>query len=129
MIWKLEKKATSGILLHLEMADKNFDRILTELRRFWKTRREKKGQKKTDQDDLARRYYKKNCDLCYFAACCNNILAERERFELSRHFHAHTLSRRAPSTTRPPLQKNFREIISPEILCEQSKNLCTISKL
>src|SRR5512134_1701287 len=31
-------------------------------------------------------------------------LAEREGFEPSRRFPAYTLSRRAPSTTRPPLR-------------------------
>ena len=31
------------------------------------------------------------------------MLAEREGFEPSRRFPAYTLSRRAPSTTRPPL--------------------------
>ena len=33
---------------------------------------------------------------------------ERERFELSIPFQVHTLSRRAPSTTRPPLRELCR---------------------
>ncbi len=38
-------------------------------------------------------------------------MAEREGFEPSRRFPAYTLSRRAPSTTRPPLRSgvNTRE--------------------
>ncbi len=35
---------------------------------------------------------------------CGRWLAEREGFEPSRRFPAYTLSRRAPSTTRPPLR-------------------------
>ena len=34
----------------------------------------------------------------------NQLLAEREGFEPSRRYPAYTRSRRAPSTTRPPLQ-------------------------
>jgi hypothetical protein len=34
----------------------------------------------------------------------NRLLAEREGFEPSRRFPAYTRSRRAPSTTRPPLR-------------------------
>jgi hypothetical protein len=41
-------------------------------------------------------------------------VAEREGFEPSRRFPAYTLSRRAPSTTRPPLQR-APEIIFPPL--------------
>ena len=33
-------------------------------------------------------------------------MAERTRFELARRLRAHTLSKRAPSTTRPPFRIN-----------------------
>ena len=34
------------------------------------------------------------------------LMAEREGFEPSKQFPIYTLSKRAPSTTRPPLQYN-----------------------
>jgi hypothetical protein len=39
------------------------------------------------------------------SVCCLRSVAEREGFEPSRRFPAYTLSRRAPSTTRPPLRR------------------------
>jgi hypothetical protein len=36
------------------------------------------------------------------------ILAEREGFEPSKHFHAYTVSNRAPSATRTPLRESKR---------------------
>ena len=38
---------------------------------------------------------------------CQGVMAERKGFEPSRRFPAYTLSRRAPSTTRPPLRRRL----------------------
>ena len=44
-------------------------------------------------------------------------MAEREGFEPSRRFPAYTLSRRAPSTTRPPLRiSNDRNIAKNQLI-------------
>ena len=42
-------------------------------------------------------------------------MAEREGFEPSKQLPVYTLSKRAPSTTRPPLQKNERCVIIKDI--------------
>ena len=39
------------------------------------------------------------------------IMAEREGFEPSKRFPVYTLSKRAPSTTRPPLLENSYTLI------------------
>src|SRR5689334_22452324 len=41
------------------------------------------------------------------------LLADREGFEPSNGFHRYTLSRRAPSTTRPPVRTGRGEIHGP----------------
>ncbi len=59
----------------------------------------------------------------YSAISETEILAEGEGFEPSRRFPAYTLSRRAPSTTRPPLRYSHvleaKSAIYPDALREQ----------
>ena len=61
----------------------------------------------TDADIEKARAMAKECINSGYTKCGNYGLAERQGFEPWRRLPAYTLSRRAPSTTRPPLHRKI----------------------